>query len=105
VIQVDNSSLEKIVSASFLYSLDGRVIPQLQDQFLDAGIKLRKQLVRTKAAAFNNATNEVTDANKKLKVVNDKLAEEATALANVAQTVGDVAALVKVLDNLLKLAL
>jgi hypothetical protein len=101
MIKVDTTTLADIINQCFAYSSDGRLSSDEQGKFLVDGKRLRGLLLNLLSAQFDNGTQAVLDANDQLTAVNTKLESSATALANTAQTLNDVATLVGNLDNLL----
>jgi len=84
--------------------MDGRLSQPQRTAFLADGKRLRGLLINLLSAQFDEGNQAVLDANGELSNVNSKLAASAAKLANLEQTLGDVATLVRNLDKLLNVA-
>jgi len=104
MMQVDTQSLTDLITSCFNLSMDGRLKLDQQKEFNAQGKRLRGSLLNLLSARFNDRTQEVTDANTQLAAVNATVQQVSQRLANVAAALQDVADLVGVLDDLLKLA-
>ena len=104
MMKVDTRTLASIINQCFDYSMDGRFSSDQQTVFLADGKRLRGLLMNLLSAQFDEGTPAVVNANKQLADVNATLSQSAAALANAAQVMSDVAALVGNLDKLLNVA-
>jgi hypothetical protein len=96
--------LTKTIMECFNNSLDNRFTSEERKEFLVQGKKLRGSLVNLLSADFINGTAEVVEADKQIKKINKELKETDRVLDNVAVVSGDIAKLISILDDLLKLA-
>jgi hypothetical protein len=96
--------LTKTIMECFDCSLDNRFSTEKRREFLIQGKKLRDSLVNLLSAEFKEGTSEVVEANESIGKVNAKLKEKDRVLSNIASVSGDIARLVSILDDLLKLA-
>jgi hypothetical protein len=103
-MNVDTTTLTKVITQCFGYSSDGRFTDEQQTAFLVEGKRLRGLLLNLLSAQFNEGTPEVIAANTQLTIVNTSLSDAVATLANAATTLKNVAALVKTLDGLLSIA-
>jgi hypothetical protein len=103
-MKTNNPGLTEIIDQCFDYSMDGRVSPADQTEFLAIGKRLRGSLLNLLSANFNDGTKAVLDANQSIDDLNKDLANSAQVLANAATTLNELDQLVGILDGLLKLA-
>jgi len=88
----------------FELSSSGATPPELRNDFLVLGKRLRGALLNLVSAKFSEGTDAVRDANARIADVNRRLKAEVTRLSDFADTLHAGAALVGSLDSLLKLA-
>ncbi len=103
-MKTDNVQLTEIIGQCFDYSMDGRLSPAQQNDFLTIGKRLRGSLLNLLSATFNDGTKEVVDANRLLNERNQELTNATQLLNNAATVLNKLTELVGVLDGLLKLA-
>ena len=96
--------LTKTIMECFDNSMDNRFTFEERKDFLVQGKKLRGSLINLLSADFSEGTIEVHDANRVINEINVRLKERNLLLNNVAAITGDIAKLVSILDDLLKLA-
>ena len=101
---LDTATLSTIVNQCFANSTNSQFSSQDRNNFLVEGKRLRGQLLNLLSAQFNAGTPALTAANNALAKVNGDLSNNATVLANTAQTLNDISSLVSNLDKLLPLA-
>ena len=104
MLKVVTTTLADIVNQCFAFSSDGRFTLDQQKSLLADGKRLRGLLLNLLSAQFDDGTSAVLDANHQLNGVNTDLSDATAALANIAKTLADVAALVGNLDQLLNIA-
>jgi len=88
----------------FELSSSGAVPPDLRNEFLVLGKRLRGALVNLVSARFSEGTDAVRDANSRISDVNRRLKAEAKRLDDFVATLRAGAALMGTLDSLLKIA-
>lgn len=101
---VDTMTLTSVINRCFEFSTDGGLSDQRRTEFLVHGKRLRGHLMNLLSAQFDEDTDVVVDANKKLKEVNRELADSAAAFERAATTLNNIAELVGSLDKLLNVA-
>jgi hypothetical protein len=101
---VDTVTLTSVINRCFELSTDGELSGARRGKFLAHGKRLRGHLMNLLSAQFDEDTDAVVEANKKLKEVNRELKDSATALERAATTLNDIAQLVGSLDKLLNVA-
>ena len=96
--------LTKTIMECFDNSMDNRFTLEEREEFLVQGKILRDSLVNLVSAVFTEGTVEVVETERIIKEINKKLKEKDQLFNNVAAVTGDIAKLVSILDDLLKLA-
>lgn len=104
MLSVDTPTLTNLIKTCFNLSMDGRVADDKQSEFLVLGKRLRGCLVNLLSAQFNDGTQQVLDANQQLNQVNQQTAQAVQSLAAAANVLSQINTLVRVLDDLLKIA-
>ena len=103
-MKLECEELTKTIMECFDNSMDNRFTSEERKEFLRNGKKLRGSLVDLVGAVFSDGTVEVIEAGKIIKEINKKLKEKNQLLNNVADVTADIAKLVSILDDLLKVA-
>lgn len=104
MLTIDSATLSALVKSCFLLSMDGRLTPQQQGEFLVAGKRLRGLLLNLISAQFNPSTAAVVAANAQLGAVNQQIGQLGANLANVKAVITQATAVISTLDGLLSLA-
>ena|SRR5436190_13090726 len=104
MMRVDSARLSEAINACFDLSMDNRLAADQRAGFLATGKRLRGSLLNLLTAQFNDGTQEVTDANGRLGQVATLLADRARVLSDAADALDQAGRLVKILDDLLKIA-
>ncbi len=102
-MQTDNKTLLDDVERTFKLALDSSVPLDERIQYDAMAHKLRTRLVSLLAARFDEGTPAVSAANKKIKEVNAVLKKRLENLESAAKTIGALADLVSIIDDLFKL--
>ena len=103
-MKISNAKLAEIVELCFDLSMDGRLSPEMRQEFMVLGKRLRGSLLNLISAEFEKGTSEFTKANAKIEEINKDLKNATQALDNTAKAIGQLGELVSILDDLLKIA-
>jgi hypothetical protein len=103
-MKVDNKTLTELIERCFDLSMDGRLTPDQRKEFLALGKRLRGCLLNLVTAQFAANTKEVEEANRAIKLINKGLAADKENLEKTGAITGQLAQLVGILDDLLKIA-
>jgi hypothetical protein len=101
---VSSPELAGIIEACALLSMDARVKPAEQGNFLALSLALRDQLRVLVAKIFTGNTTEVQAANKQLKTVNQQMKATLDEINKAAKTIEMLGELVSQLSKLVKIA-
>jgi hypothetical protein len=104
MMNVDTPTLANLITTCFNLSMDGRLNDAHQREFLIEGKRLRGCLINLLTARFNDGTQQVLTANQQLAQVNQQTLQLTNNLANAANVLAQINAMVVVLDQLLQLA-
>lgn len=102
-MKTSNAELAQIIELCFDLSMDARIAPGAQKEFLAIGKRLRGSLLNLLSAQFNEGTKEVILANGLIKQLNEGLSGTTQVLKNTADFITQLGELVAILDSLLKL--
>ncbi|CAN5273454.1 hypothetical protein BH10ACI1_BH10ACI1_33990 [soil metagenome] len=102
-MQTDNKTLLSNVETTFKLALDASLPLEERIQYDALGHKLRTRLVSLLSAKFVEGTPAVSVANKKMKEVNAVLKKRLEKLESAAKTIGALADLISIIDDLFKL--
>jgi hypothetical protein len=103
-MQTDNKTLLDNVERALQLAVDPDLTKAQRKQYRAQGMELRARLVTLLSLEFADGTQQVRDANGKIKEVNALLKQKLKDLQGVAKTVKALGDLVGVVDDLLKLS-
>jgi hypothetical protein len=103
-MRTHNAKLTRATERCFDLSMDARVKPEDQKEFLAIGKRLRGSLLNLLTAQFEKNTGAVLKANSKIDEVSRTLSSVTRVLKNTSQTIAQLGELVSILDDLLKVA-
>ena len=99
--KIDTEQLAGAAQKSFSLARDGRLKPVQQANMLTQGMRLRASLISALSAEFADSVKQVDDANRQLAALNMTLADTATAITNIADTIKQAATAALLLEKLL----
>lgn len=102
-MQTDNKTLVDCVNKCFALAANASIPSNEQDIYFERGDRLRARLMTLLHADFTAGTQQIRDANGKIKEVNKILKERLQGLQNAADTVKALGDLVSIIDDLFKL--
>ncbi|ARK13168.1 hypothetical protein A6C57_24090 [Fibrella sp. ES10-3-2-2] len=102
---IDTEQLAGAAQKSFALARDGRLSVRQQAAMLAEGMRLRASLISALSVEFADSVKQVDTANQQVAALNLILADTATAITNIADTIKQAASAAALLEKLLKKAL
>lgn len=99
--KIDTEQLAGAAQKSFALARDGRLKPAQQTNMLTQGMRLRASLISALSAEFADSVKQVDEANRQLTALNTTLADTATAITNITDTIKQAATAALLLEKLL----
>ncbi len=102
-VTIHRDELDELIAACQRKALDFRATPEERATAAALSNELTDRAMRLAGAAFEGRTRALDDANERLAVVNRALKQTADDAAKRAETLKDIASVVKALDDVLAL--
>jgi len=102
---IDTEQLAGAAQKSFALARDGRLSARQQAAMLAEGMRLRASLISALSVEFADSVKQVDTANQQVAALNLTLADTATTITNIADTIKQASTAAALLEKLLKKAL